>query len=166
MRTYHSGLSAVTSAAYLPSSGLLALGSYSRFLQLMDPSTGRHAGNLHNVASTASLSLAAWTAAAAPQAAARAGGAGLGSTAGFGSLGGDGGSTSRSALGVSNNPGRDYVAVGDADGSVRLLQLDMGGSVSEAQQQGVVWRAANSSSTAVAAAASLTCCFVATRACV
>lgn len=136
MRTYYSGLSAVTSAAYLPSSGLLALGSYSRFLQLMDPSTGRHAGSLQNIVSTASLSLAAWPATAAP-AAARAG-AGLGLTAGFGSMGEDGGSTSRSVLGICH----DYVAVGDADGSVRLLQLDMGDSVSVAQQHSMAWKLA------------------------
>lgn len=140
MRTYNSGLSAVTSAAYLPSSGLLALGSYSRFLQLMDPSTGRHAGSLQNVASTASLSLDAWPAAAAPAAARAGAGLGLTSTAGFGSsMGGDGGSTSRSVLGVC----RDFVAVGDADGSVRLLQLDMGDSVSVVtQQHGMAWKLA------------------------
>lgn len=121
MRTYQSGLSAITSATYLPSSSLLALGSYSRSLLLMDPSTGRQAGSLHNVASTAALSICAWP---APAAAAGAGGAlGLG-TAGAGT--GDGSSTSRSVVEVC----RDYMAVGDADGSIRLMQLDLDDTVS------------------------------------
>lgn len=59
-------------------------------------------------------------------------------TAGFGSMGEDGGSTSRSVLGICH----DYVAVGDADGSVRLLQLDMGDSVSVAQQHSMAWKLA------------------------
>jgi hypothetical protein len=82
----------------------------------MDPSTGRYAGSLPNMASTAALSLAAWP---APAAAA----AGMGS-GGFGMS--DGSSTSRTVVEVC----RDYMAVGDADGSLRLMQLDIDDTVS------------------------------------
>lgn len=122
LRSYRTSLSAITSAAYLPSSGLLALGSYSHSLTLLDPATGREAGALPNIASTAALSLAAWPAPAT-------------TTAGFaesvlgmsaGSGGADGSSTSRSVVDIST----DFLAVGDADGSVRLMQLGIEETVS------------------------------------
>lgn len=119
MRSYQSGLAAITAATCLPSSGLLALGSYSSSVTLMDPSTGRLAGTIPNMASTAALSLAAWP---APTAAAAPAGLNTGVAGGMG----DGSSTSRSVVEVS----RDFMALGDADGGVRLLQLDMDDAVS------------------------------------
>jgi hypothetical protein len=119
MRSYQLGLAAITAVTYLPSSGLLALGSYSSSVTLMDPSTGRYAGTIPNMASTAALSLVAWP---APTAAAPPAGLTTGVAGGMG----DGSSTSRSGVEVS----RDYMALGDADGGVRLLQLDMDDNVS------------------------------------
>lgn len=136
MRSYHTGLPGITSATLLPSSGLLALGSYSKSLLLIDPTTGRPAGSLPNIASTAALSLIAW-----PSEAAAVGAGGLSSswtaTAGGGGGGGgwsgssmaaaDGSSISRSGV---VDVCRDMLAVSDADGSVRLMQLDVDSTVS------------------------------------
>lgn len=127
LRSHQTSLAAITSATLLPSSGMLALGSYNPSLLLLDPSTGRRAGTLLSVASTAALSLCAWPApATAPAVGATA--SGLGHTSGSG-VGGDGSSTSRSTVEVC----RDLLAVGDADGSVRLLQLDTDDTVSHAK---------------------------------
>lgn len=124
MRSYSSGLPTITAATYLPSSSLLAYGSYSKALYLLDPATGRHAGSLPNTTSTAALSLAAWQAPTATVAAGAAGASLLGVTAGGVAV--DGSSTSRSRVEVVT----DYLAVGDADGSVRLMQLDIDDTVS------------------------------------
>lgn len=126
MRSYNSGIPAITAATYLPSSALLAYGGYSKSLYLMEPTTGKPVGALSNIASTAALSLAAWPAPAAAAAATGAGVTLLGATAGGGAF--DGSSTSRSRVDVAT----DYLAVGDADGSVRLWQLDVDDTVSGA----------------------------------
>lgn len=126
LRAFHTSLSAITAAAFLPSSAVLAVGSYSRSLLLLDPVTGRQAGCLPNIAGTAALSLTAWPAQDATTAAAAStvGPAFAGTAAG--SAAGDGSSTSRSVVGTS----RDLLAVGDSDGSVRLVQLDTDDTVS------------------------------------
>jgi hypothetical protein len=92
MRALQTGLPGVTAAACLPHSGVLALGSYCPHLLLLDAGSGRHAGTIAAATSSAALSLAAWTA-------------------------GHSGDASSSSLAQ-----RVLLGVGDADGSISLLQ--------------------------------------------
>lgn len=60
LRTLQTPLQCITAAAYLPGSSLLALGSYSPSLLLVDPASGEQAGRLPAAAGSAALSLAGW----------------------------------------------------------------------------------------------------------
>jgi hypothetical protein len=59
-RTLQTPLQCITAASYLPGSGLLALGSYSPCVLLVDPASGEQAGKLAAAAGSAALSLAGW----------------------------------------------------------------------------------------------------------
>jgi hypothetical protein len=60
LRTLQTPLPCITAAAYLPCSSLLALGSYSPSVLLVDPASGEQAGKLPAAAGSAALSLAGW----------------------------------------------------------------------------------------------------------
>jgi hypothetical protein len=60
LRTLQPPLQCITAAAYLPGSSLLALGSYSPNVLLVDPASGEQAGKLPAAAGSAALSLAGW----------------------------------------------------------------------------------------------------------
>ncbi|KAF6253190.1 WD40-repeat-containing domain protein [Scenedesmus sp. NREL 46B-D3] len=60
LRTLQTPLQCITASSYLPGSGLLALGSYSSCVLLLDPAIGEQAGKLPAAAGSAALSLAGW----------------------------------------------------------------------------------------------------------
>lgn len=60
MRTLQTPLQSITAASYLPDSSLLALGSYTPCVLLVDPASGDQAGKLPAASSSATLSLAGW----------------------------------------------------------------------------------------------------------
>lgn len=124
MKSFQTSLPALTAATQLPGTGLLAFGTYSQSMYLWDVNMSRPAGSLDNITSTAAMSLTAWP---GPSVSAARDGASVLAQAAGGTQA-DGSCTSRSTADLCS----DFLAVGDADGSVRLLQLDTTDSVSSA----------------------------------
>lgn len=60
LKTLQTPLQSITCSTYLPHSNLLALGSYTSSLLLLDPASGEQAGKLSDAASSAALSVTAW----------------------------------------------------------------------------------------------------------